>query len=426
MNDLTSEHGPLLLGIDLGTSKVAVVVCGADGRSAWSRSRAHEAAIDGPTGHANQDAERILETVSRLLTELPAELRDRLGAVGLTGQMHGVVQHDDAGQPTSPLVTWEDRRTEGLEFEGRWIPAGFGMATLDWWSRQGSLHGPHVATIHGLCAARLCGLGKAPIDPTDVSAWGGWPKLPESLLPERVGHGARIGQTPESGLLPAGLPVAAPLGDNQASIRATVRDPDTELALTIGTGCQLSAVVAVGQIPSGLPRGTEVRPFDEQHALLVAAPRAGGSAWKWLAESVNQTLSDLGLAPLPLPEVYRKLDELGAGASGVLRFEPHLSGERFDPTLTGSLHGLRLENGRLGEIAQAVAHGIPANARSMLPEAVFHGRERVVASGNALRRSALLRTEAERALGLPILLSDLEEEAATGAALVAQALLPSE
>ena len=43
----------------------------------------------------------------------------------------------------------------------------------------------------------------------------------------------------------------------------------------------------------------------------------------------------------------------------------------------------------------------------------------MVASGNALRRSTLLRAMAERELGMSLVLSERSEEAATGAALVA-------
>jgi hypothetical protein len=46
-----------------------------------------------------------------------------------------------------------------------------------------------------------------------------------------------------------------------------------------------------------------------------------------------------------------------------------------------------------------------------------------MASGNALRRSALLRTMAEAELGLPLVLREPCEEAAIGAALVARALI---
>lgn len=412
----------LALGIDLGTSKAALAVCDHLGRPLWHASRPHEADLPGLPGHTEQDAGRILLCAGELLTTIPERWRERLGAVGLTGQMHGVVQHDGAGRPTSPLVTWQDKRSGGVEAGGRHIPDGYGLATLTWWVTHGKWSGPYAATIHGLLAARLCGRARAPIDPTDLEAWGGsaWPDLvPASMMPERVTHGAMIGLTVAGVGLPEGLPVAAPLGDNQASIRGTLTDPATEIALTIGTGCQISAVVAAGSGCDSLPAGGEVRPFDDRHELLVAAPRCGGAAWKWLAERVQGWMEDLGFPKLELLEVYRRLDALGLAAPDPLVFHPHLDGERHRPTLTGSMTGLRLDNGTLGEMARALAYGIVANARDMLPAGVWAGRQRAMASGNALRRSALLRREAERALGLPVHFAEHEEEAATGAARVA-------
>ncbi len=414
------------LGIDLGTSKTALAVCTTGRKQLWAASQPHDAALPAPPGHAEQDAERILDSAFHLIRQIPGDLRERLGAVGITGQMHGVVLHDLNARPLSPLVTWQDARTPGITLDGRAIPAGFGLATLAWWAAHDLLNAPRAATVHGLLTARLCGRDRAPIDPTDLAAWGGAglpPGVPGGIMPEPVAHGALVGTVLPGFGLPAGIPVAAPLGDNQASLRATLSDPASEIALTIGTGCQLSAVVPLGQLTEPLPHGGERRPFDNTRELIVAAPRAGGAAWRWLAERTRDWTRDMGFQPPPIEEAFAKLDALGLAASGALVFHPHLDGERHNPALAASLTGLRLNNGSLGEIARAVAHAIPANARAMLPPGLFQGRLRAIASGNALRRSALLRREAEAALGLPLLLSDLREEAATGAALVAAALM---
>ena len=51
------------------------------------------------------------------------------------------------------------------------------------------------------------------------------------------------------------------------------------------------------------------------------------------------------------------------------------------------------------------------------------GRQRVIASGNALRRNPLLQTAAAEVLGVPVILFPSVEEAACGAAMNARALL---
>jgi len=417
------------LGIDCGTGKVAVAIVDRAGVQLHAASRPHAADLPTSTGRHEQDAERIIATAEALVRDIPADLRARIAGIGFTGQMHGVVLHDATSKPLSPLVTWQDKRAVEdpafLPSLGRPLNTGFGMATLAWWARRNEI--PAVArasTIHGLLAARWGALDRAPIDPTDAAAWGGLAEIPgvnAKVLPTAVGHGAVIGLlTPVSANdlgLNAGITLHAPLGDNQASIRATLHDAAHDLGFTLGTGCQLAAVVPRSQM---IALGhAERRPYDTQHDLIVAAPLCGGAAWRWLAETAASWIVDLGRPAPPLDVMYARLDELGLAADDALTFAPHLLGERHDGALTGTLAGLRLGNGSLGQIARAVARGISANARDLLPTVVRQGRTRVFASGNALRRSTLLRTMAEQELGIPLVLSDRSEEAATGAALVA-------
>lgn len=420
---------PVFLGIDCGTSKVAVAVIDAAGGQLHAASQAHHADLPAPAGRHEQDACRIIGVAEALVQALPTALRQRVAALGFTGQMHGVVLHDAGGNSRSPLVTWQDRRAleepSFLPSLGRPLHAGYGMATLAWWARSGGVPpGTRAATIHGLLAARWSGRERAAIDPTDAQAWGGVAPLPGlagAVLPEAVDHGAVIGRLQRHHALHLGLsgdlPLIAPLGDNQASLRATLGDPLHDLSLTIGTGCQLAAVVPRAQ---AIALGhAERRPYDAEHDLIVAAPLCGGAAWRWLAQRAAAWVGDLTGAAPELETIYARLDGLGMAADDALTFAPHLAGERHDATLSGSLGGLRLDNGSLGQLARAVARGIVANACKLLPAAARHGRTRVVASGNALRRSELLRTMAVQELGLPLLLGDWQEEAATGAAMVA-------
>ncbi|MEK7413328.1 MAG: FGGY family carbohydrate kinase [Planctomycetota bacterium] len=421
----------LALGIDIGTSKVAVALIDSARVQVHVASAAHQAALVAPAGRYEQDAVRIIACAEALVLGLPTALRAQVGSIGFTGQMHGVVLHDAHAQPLSPLITWQDQRTLEdpgfLNRLGRSLHAGYGLATLAWLTQLGAVPADaRAATIHGLLAARWGGLARSPIDPTDAQAWGGLEPLANmnaGLLPTAVDHGARIGNLAIDIGLPRGIPLAAPLGDNQASLRATLTDPDRELAFTLGTGCQLSAVVPRGSC-TPIP-GCDVRPFDATRDALVAAPLVGGAAWLWLADTVASWVTDLGLSPPSREVIFARLDELGLAAADRLDFHTHLAGERHDPALTGVLTGISLNNGSLGEIARALARGLTAVPRSMLPASSYTGRTRVMASGNALRHSRLLLAMAESEFALPIVLNNCREEAATGAAYVARALITS-
>lgn len=414
------------LGVDCGTGKVAVAVVDAVGNQLHVASRRHEADLPVPEGRHEQDAERILVLAEELVQEIRSALRLRIVAIGFTGQMHGVVLHDAEARPLSPLVTWQDRRTVADAVSQAPMPGPpSAVAILAWWTRHGGLPpGAHAGTIHGLLAQRWGHLPHSPIDPTDLHGWGGLARSPELAalqLPRVVDHGTVVGRLSRAAAsrldLAPGILLAAPLGDHQASVRATLNDPDTDLLLTVGTGCQLSALVpraravALGH--------AERRPYDDCHDLIAATPLCGGAAWRWLAVTVTQWITDAGLRAPSMDELYARLDELGMAADDALHFAPHLLGERHDQFLTGTITGLRLDTGSLGQLARAVARGVSANARDLLPDAVRRGRGRVVASGNALRRSRLLRAMAEQELGVPLVLGERVEEAATGAALVA-------
>ncbi|HEX3133551.1 MAG TPA: FGGY family carbohydrate kinase [Planctomycetota bacterium] len=154
-----NESTAAFLGVDCGTGKVAIAIVDGGGKQLHAASRPHAADLPATAGRHEQDAERIIATAEALVREIPADLRARIGGIGFTGQMHGVVLHDAATKPLSPLVTWQDKRVAEdpafLSSLGRPMNTGFGMATLAWWGRRGELqHDARTATIHGLLASR--------------------------------------------------------------------------------------------------------------------------------------------------------------------------------------------------------------------------------------------------------------------------------
>jgi len=300
-----------------------------------------------------------------------------------------------------------------------------------------------ACTIQDWVVARLCGEARPVTDVTDAASWGlfdlarlAWDAnavaaagIPRPLLPDVVDCGYKAGGVcramAEDLGLTAGTPVAAAVGDNQASLMATLAEPQEEVALTLGTGGQLSAVMQAGFVPPRPAPGAtfEYRPYPGRQYVAVAAALCGGAAWQWLAASVENWLASLGVQGRDREQLYAKLDELGLQAEAAVKVRPHLRGERHDPLLRGSIHGLSAEPLTLGNLARGLAEGIVESLANMLPPAVLTGRKRVVGSGNALRHSALLRRMAEKALGLPLVMNESQEEAACGAARLALGML---
>jgi len=253
--------------------------------------------------------------------------------------------------------------------------------------------------------------------------------VPCDVLPRIEPCGGRAGYlngpvAQKLGLSP-GIPVAVAIGDNQASLLSTLKDPEAELGLTLGTGGQLAAVLPMDFSYDSLPEsGTfELRPYPESRSVLVGAALCGGSAWAWLAETVEKWLRDLDLAPPPRDEIYRRINELGSAAEDNLLVVPQFGAERYDPALKGSISGIDLNNFDLGTVSRALARGIFENLQSMVPALILNDRRRIRGSGNALRLNPLLQSMAERVFGLPFFLSEYREEAACGAAINASGLL---
>lgn len=441
----------MYLGIDIGTGKSAAVIIDKRKRVLASVSKPYSANVRIKTrqGRSEQDPVHLLNSAFSAVKMLPCELRGKIRAVGVTGQMHGVIVLDKGGSPLTPLINWQDQRClEDKTFletlnrkTGYQLRTGFGCATLAWLKKNGKLSKAvfRSSTIHDFAVMKLCGLNVPVIDPTNAASWGlfdlknlCWDKkniskagIPYHILPELVSSGGIAGRTDmkTSKMLgiPANIPVAAALGDNQASLISTLNNPDEELALTLGTGGQLSAVLPPKtKIAWSNKSDTfEYRPFPGGSYAAVAASLCGGSAWNWLADVIISIMKDAGVNPGSKNEIFSKMNQLGFKAKCEIVINPNFLGERHNPDLRGSISGIDMNNFTLGSLSRGLARGIISNLRGMLPESVLKGRKRIMASGNALRKNPLLCKTAEEIFGLPLLICESKEEAAVGAAILA-------
>lgn len=446
-----------LLGIDIGTSKVAaVLVGGEEGNVVAVRGSLHGGTLAGMArNRAEQDAGMLLDAARSVIAGFGPERLGRVRAVGVTGQMHGAVLLDAHNEAATHLVTWQDQRCLEQGFVGELaertgehgLRTGFGNATLAWLLAHGMVPGNArgLATIHDLLVARLCGLDRVVTDPTDAAGMGFYDILggcwrddalraagiDPGWQPEVRPCGARAGSVCVTAAaafgLTAGAPVMVAVGDNQASVWASVRDgrPEETLAVTLGTGGQLSAVMESGFVPTEA-RGEsyEYRPFPDSRFGAVAASLCGGSAFAWIVDTVRTWLDELGIDAPPRELLFETLSSLGTGASGCgLDVSPRFAGERHVPDTRGQIRGIDRNNFSLGNLVRALARGIAHNLRDMLPAECLAGRRRVVGSGNAVRRLPVVQECLAEVFRLPLELPDSREEAATGAALLARGLV---
>lgn len=447
---------PLFLGLDLGTSSLKVLLAAADGRVVARASSRYPLHRPRP-GWAEQSPEDWWRAVVAALADLRARgaALNRVAAVGLSGQMHGLVLLDADGHALGPCQTWADARCAAEAGEIARVVGESRLRTLAGspasvsataakllWVRR---HQPDTFTAARAALLpkdylRLRLTGVLATDPSDASgtllcdvARRDWsPELldalaiPRSLLPPVVESPGVTGSllpavAAELGL-PAGVPVVAGGGDAEcAAIGLGLAGPgdDTGVALvTLGTAGQFFAVTprplldATGRLQT-LCHAVPDR-WHVMHAIL-----AGASALDWLATAVSTP----GAAPLAIDVLLAEAGGEPPGARGLL-FLPHLNGVRLprpDAAAAGAFLGLRPDHGR-GALARAVVEGVCFALREGLDAARALGVpvRRIRLAGGA-RRHPLWAETLAGVFGLPVELGMTEDASALGAALLAVA-----
>ncbi|HZZ55402.1 MAG TPA: FGGY family carbohydrate kinase, partial [Trebonia sp.] len=115
---------PAVVGIDLGTSQVKALVMAPDGEI-LGRGRAGYRVVSPGEGLAETDpAEWWRGTVAAVREALADASADvEVAAIGVDGQMHGVVLADADGAAVRPGILWLDRRAEAEAARYAELPA---------------------------------------------------------------------------------------------------------------------------------------------------------------------------------------------------------------------------------------------------------------------------------------------------------------
>ncbi|MET0414976.1 MAG: FGGY family carbohydrate kinase [Actinoplanes sp.] len=397
---------PTLLGVDLGTSSVKVVLTDPSGRILDQTSEAYPVRRPYP-GWAETDPQAwwdaLVSAVARLDTAF-----GQIAGVGLSGQMHGVVLCTADTTPVRPAVLWSDTRSEAeLDLYQR-LPAPV-QARLGNPITAG-MAGPHLAWLRrnepdvldrarwalqpkDWIRARLTGHVAA--EPSDASGtllydvstqdWNATVidalEIRHSLLAPILPHsGVAAGTlTPTAAAdlgLPAGLPVAAGAADTAAAALGTGLLVPGRTQLTIGTGVQIVRIVTGPGTPDAASSSTAPRPSASSHAeapvthlcrdstphgwYAMAASLTGGHTLDWVRHLLGATWTELYAAADRQPQTSDPI------------FVPHLVGERtpyLDSRLRGSWTGLAANHTR-NDLLYAAVEGVAfatADAFDALP-----------------------------------------------------------
>jgi xylulokinase len=357
------------LGMDVGTGGTRAVVVDATGSLISGASSEHAAFRTPHPGWAEQDPEdwwRAAQEAIRFALVASPEPHEPIGAIGLTGQMHGAVMLDADGQVLRPALIWCDTRTQpecdwltekiGYErlIELTCNPAlpNFTLTKLLWVKK----HEPEIfAKIrHILCPkdyVRYRLTGEFAIDVQEASGTllldvthRRWSKevaeaagIDESWLPkvyESPEVCARISESAAGATgLKAGTPVVAGAGDQGAgAVGMGILQPGS-VSATIGTS---GVVFAATASPTKDPNG---RLHTFCHAVpglwhVMGVTQSAGLSFRWLKETffAGQDYDALTAAAAKVP----------AGSDGLI-WAPYLLGERtphLDPEVRAAFAGI--------------------------------------------------------------------------------------
>ena len=374
--DRRRAAGPVaILGLDLGTSSVKAVMLDAEG-SVLAQASAGYAVTSAAAGYAESDPADWWSAVTACTREAVHTVGAQPAAIGLSGQMHGLVLTAPDGGALRPALLWPDSRAAGALRAYRLLgPAALarlanpltpGMAgpLLLWiaereprsyaatrWALQpkdwlrARLTGEFYAEPSDASGTLLYDVPGDRWDLATVSALGLDARLLAPLLPSSGAPAGRLtpGAAAELGLT-AGIPVAAGAADTAAAVLGSGVVGSQDIQLTVGTGAQVIRPVAepVSQVDAGVNLYRSATP---DGWYQMGATLSAGLSLNWVREIVNATWDEL----------YASAAHPGRADDPI--FVPHLSGERTpysDPALRGSWTALSLADDRASLLRSAL------------------------------------------------------------------------
>ena len=435
-----------LLGIDASTTGVKALLIDDNGEIVASSTTPLHLSTPRPLW-SEQDPhdwwQAAITSIRNVVKEADAE---NIAAIGLTGQMHGLVLLDDAGEVLRPAILWNDQRCAAecdeirarlgkdrlVQISGNDALTGFTAPKIVWVRN----HEPDVydrarhvllpkdylryKLTHEYAMDKADGSGTLLFD-LEKRDWsneildaleipGAW--LPPTFEgPEITGRITR--EAAEATGLREGTPVVAGGGDQSAQAVGVGAIRPGVLAVTMGTS---GVVFAATETPLIEPQG-RLHAFchavpNRWHLMGVMLSAAGSLQWYRDALCPNVSFDELVTEAARVP----------AGSDGLL-FLPYLCGERTphpDPLARGAWIGLTNRHTR-GHLTRAVLEGVAFGLKdifALMLEVGMRDVHQVRVSGGGAK-SMLWRQILADVLDSEPVTVNTTEGAAYGAALLA-------
>ncbi len=350
------------LGIDISTTSSKALLIDERGDVIAVASSPHTLQTPRPLWSEQNPSEwwkAVSESIKSVLRKAGIS-GESIGAVGLTGQMHGLVLLDEAGNVLRPAILWNDQRTQRqcdeihqrigkerfIQITGNVALTGFTAPKILWVKENEPdvyAKAKHVLLPKDYIRYKLTGeyaMDKADgagtvlfdlksrawsrevLDALDIDV--SW--MPPTFEgPEFTGHVNEEAASLTG--LKVGSPIAAGGGDQAAQAVGVGAVEPGVVALTVGTSGVIFATT-----PSAL-----IEPEGRLHAFCHAVP----GMWHFMGVMLSaagslQWYHDTLAPNMDFDELLKEAESIPAGCEG-LQFLPYLSGERTPhPELVGA------------------------------------------------------------------------------------------
>lgn len=439
---------PLLLGLDISTTGAKALLIDSGGRVVASASTAYKVSTPYPLW-SEQDPNDWWQGVQhsiRQVLDSTGAAGDSIKAVGLTGQMHGLVLLDEKDRVLRPAILWNDQRTaaecreitEKIGFErllqvtGNKALTGF-TAPKILWVRN---HEPEIYSqiAHVLLPKdfiRLKLSGDYAVDKADGAGMLLFDlkernfsseilaalQIPPRWMPTAYEGTEITGVISARAALDTGLAAGTPIvgggGDQAAQAVGTGTVTPGIVSLTLGTSGVVFAATSSPLIePSGLLHAFCHAVPQTWHFMGVMLSAAGSLQWFRDALAPDHSFDELSSAAAQIPP----------GAEGLF-FLPYLTGERTphpDPLARAAFVGLTSRHSRahmVRAVLEGVAFGLKDNLELIRKAGLGKFNQVRVSGGGA--KSLLWRQILSDILDIQLITVNTTEGAAFGAALLA-------
>lgn len=432
----------LFAGLDLGTSALKLIVMTAAGEILHTLRRTYP--LDFPEPHwseqnpddwwtACQDALREASTLV---------LPEKIGALGVGGQMHGLVILDQADRLIRPAILWNDTRTAAetqylneeigqdklAEWTGNIAFAGFTAPKLLWLKKHEPenfariskimlpkdyvtyrLTGAHVTDVSDASGMLLLDVSKRrwSIEMMDICG------IQESMLPKLHESYESVGQVKAELAEAMGLAkeclVVAGAGDNAAAAIGMGVVDDLDCNISLGT----SGTLFIAADRYAKVNNHSLHAFCHANGAhhLMGVMLSAAACNQWWMETILQSQD--------YAAEQARIENLGKND---VFFMPYLMGERTphnDADVRGAFVGLSMSSSR-AEMTEAVMEGVAFGLRDALEIARALGLDlnsSKICGGGA--KSPLWRRIIANVLNLSLQRMETDEGPALGGAILA-------